>query len=180
VLATTGLSTRKLPRASRAGRLAAVESAVAPKVKEVAEAIEDMGGSATTARAAPAVFAELNRGQIDKLQRRADVVAIYGQQDTRTLLDDAATTLRAHNVWPFRTGVGTRVAVNEGRGVSDTNPFLNNATHPVAFYCSTSSVSCPQGKNLQVNNAHASQVAGVCQHAPSASRDRTVRSADLE
>jgi hypothetical protein len=155
------LSTRKLPRTSPARRLDAVESAVAPKVQEVVEAIEDMGGSATTARAAPAVFAELNRGQIDKLQRRADVVAIYGQQDTRTLLDDAATTLRAHNVWPSNTGAGTRVAVNEGGGVSDTNPFLNNATHPVAFYCSSSSVTCPKGKNLQVDNAHASQVAGV-------------------
>jgi Subtilase family len=154
------LSTRALPRASQDRRLDAVESAVAPSVEKVAKAIKDMGSPVTTPRAAPAVFAELNRGQINKLQRRSDVVAIYGPQDYRTHGDDAATTLRTHKVWPFNKGVGTRIAVNEPGGVSDTNPFLNNATHPVVFYCSSASVRCVHGKNLQFRGGHASRVAG--------------------
>ena len=50
--------------------------------------------------------------------------------------------------------------MNEPGGVSDTNPFLNNATHPVVFYCSSASVRCPRGKNTEVDDAHASRVAG--------------------
>lgn len=160
---------RSSARSTPSQRLAAVEAAVTPAVRRVADAIARMGGSATTARAAPAVFAELNRGQIEALARRADVATIYGPEEYTLLLDDAGTTLKAYWVWGGgytglwgggNTGAGTRVAVNEPGGVSDTNPFLNNATHPVVFYCSFPSVRCPRGKNTELDNAHASRVAG--------------------
>jgi hypothetical protein len=159
---------RRTPRsaasATPAVRLAAVERALAPLLQEVADAIKGAGGSATTPRAAPLVFAKLTRHQIRAVEHHPDVAMIYGPEKYTLFQDDASTTLRANSVWATgNTGAGVRVAVHEPGGVSDTNPLLRiNNIDRVIHWCATQSVpDCPKGKNEADTFAHASRVAGA-------------------
>jgi hypothetical protein len=150
---------------SIAAHLAAVEASVAPARQAVVDAIKQLGEGAATSQYAPAVSAELNRGQIMSLQRRSDVDTIYGPEDYKVFQDDSATTERANPIWAIgNTGFGdtVRPAVHEPDGVSDVNPFLSNLSHPVIFYCSVILPGiCSNGKALSLFNGHASRVAGA-------------------
>src|SRR6266542_1507010 len=149
---------------SEAEHLAAIQASVAPARRAVVDALSQMGAEATTPIYAPAVFATLNKGQIQRLQRRSDVDAIYGPENYTLFQDDSSTTERVNPIWAngnLGFGTSSRPAVHEPDGVSDVNPFLNNASHPVIFYCSSFNVICPNGKNLGGGGGHASRVAGA-------------------
>jgi Subtilase family len=149
---------------SLADHLAAVEASVAPARQAVVDGIRQLGGRATTPQYAPTVSAELNKGQIMSLARRSDVDTIYGPEKYRLFQDDSATTERANSIWATGNlgfGTSSRPAVHEPDGVSDTNPFLSNASHPVLFYCSSVMAGCPNGKALSTFGGHASRVAGA-------------------
>ena len=115
----------------------------------------------------PVVFATLSAGQIKQIERRADVLTIYGPSENANFQDDSATTERANTIWAngnLGFGVSSRPVVHESDGVSDTNPYLNNASHPVIFWCSSVTPTCPNGKNFITSGpgiAHASKVAGA-------------------
>lgn len=148
-------------------RLEQVQEYMAPRRQGVVDALSRMGVTPSVPVYAPAVFARLNNGQIEQLARRSDVATIYGPEQYGPFADDAGTTERVWPVWSSgnlgrgRSGnLGTteiRPVVHEGDGVSDGNPYLNNATHGVFFWCPSVSSSCPSGKNI---HDHPTIVAG--------------------
>jgi len=149
-------------------RLQQVRQFMAPYREGVLGALARMGVPAHAPQYAPAVFAELTPGQIRSIAARADVDVVYGSANYSLANDDATTTERAHRVWAAGNlgfGTSSRPVVHEPDGVSDYNPYLNNTSHPVVFWCSAISSRCPAGKNIftPANPAgtHASSVAGV-------------------
>jgi hypothetical protein len=137
---------------------------MAPKRQGVIDALRRMGVEPRAPQYSPAVFAQLTRGQIQRLARRSDVGAVYGQERYVVFADDAATTERIYNVWNAGNlgfGTSSRPVVHEPGGVADFNPFLNNANHPVIFYCASTNVLCPAGKNIASGGGHATSVAGM-------------------
>jgi subtilisin family serine protease len=141
--------------------LDAVQGHMAAQRRGVLNALTRMGVQAHEPLYAPAVFANLNRGQIQALSHHPDVSTIYGPEEYGRFQGDAATTERAYRVWAagnLGAGLSSRPVVHEDDGVADFNPFLNNLTHPVIFWCSTPSGSCSVGKNI---DDHASEVAGI-------------------
>jgi hypothetical protein len=110
--------------------LPALAARVRASQQPAVEAARALGGTIALADLVPAVFAELNAGQINALARHPAVVAIdyIPQQYTRSI-DDAATSNRYPFVWSTTTGAGTKIAVHEHDGVDNANPFLNNPTH---------------------------------------------------
>ena len=163
------LKTGELPRGRSGGtlqqHLASVKAAVAPVRQSVLDGLAKMGVTGRTSEYAPAVFANLNAGQITKLQNDPHVATIYGQAKYRLAQDDSATTERINPPWlGGRLGFSTssRPAVHEPDGVSDFNPDLNNGRHPVVFYCSAINTICPAGKQItSPYGGHASRVAGA-------------------
>jgi Subtilase family len=145
--------------------LAAVEGYIAAGRQGVLDELGQLGVQASVPRFGPAVFASLTPGQIRKLAHNPDVSTIYGPTENTTFQDDAATTERANFVWAIGNkgfGTSSRPAVHEDDGVSDINPFLNNATHPVIYYCSAIILpNCPLGKATNLEGGHASRVAGA-------------------
>jgi hypothetical protein len=144
--------------------LSAVESYMASRRQSVLNDLAQLGVHADVPRYAPAVFASLNPGQIRRIARNPDVATVYGPTDNTVFQDDAATTERANSIWAAgNLGFGTSVrpAVHEDDGVSDFNPFLNNASHPVIYYCSSFNIICPSGKAINLEGGHASRVAGA-------------------
>lgn len=144
-----------------AGQLEDVRLLVAPIRQRVMEDLTRMGVQAQEPRFAPAVFANLNRGQIERISHHPDVDVIYGTEQYKNFEDDAATTERAHRVWAggnFGFSTSSRPVVHEDDGISDYNPYLSNANHPVIFYCSDLSSACSVGKNI---GEHASFVSGI-------------------
>jgi hypothetical protein len=127
----------------------------------VVEAVRALPAAMREAQYAPVVFASLTRGEIEQLSVRADVDAIYGPEESTTFQDDAATSLRVHPThYAGNLGAGgsARPVVHESDGVADSNPFLDNATHDVLYFCSVVDSTCNLGKNI---GSHASEVAGV-------------------
>jgi hypothetical protein len=160
------------PAISRGGsldaRLDAVQRFVSPYQQRVLKALAQMGASGRAPQYGPAVFADLTPGQIRSIAKRADVDVVYGSTNYSLANDDATTTERANNVWAAGNlgfGTSSRPVIHEPDGVSNYNPYLNNSSHPVIFYCSTVSSACPLGKNVFVPSnpagTHASSVAGV-------------------
>jgi hypothetical protein len=144
-------------------QLTALEQHLAPQLQDMAKAVGRTGATAQTARFAPAVFAKLNRGQLQKLANDPSIDTIYSVEEHQMFEDDAATTERAYRVWQlgnFGAGASSRPVVHEPDGIADFNPYLNNATHPVVFWCSDVDLAgrCPSAKNIQ---DHASEVSGV-------------------
>jgi hypothetical protein len=129
-----------------------VKDYMAPKRQGVVGALAQMGVQAAVPVYAPAVFADLNRGQVQKLARRSDVAALYGPEQTGLSADDAVTTERGWLPWNLGTfgqsDSQIRPVVHEEDGINDGNPFVNNATHGVYFWCGAVATYCPQGKNL--------------------------------
>lgn len=145
-----------------------VEQAVSPVRNNVLGAARQAAGAgrAQAAKYGPVVFADLTPGQIRAIAKRQDVSMVYGQTQYSLDNDDAATAEGAHQVWQqgnLGFGSASRPVVHEPDGVSDYHPRLNNANHPVVFWCSSVSPTCPQGKqiNTPAFGTHASQVAGV-------------------
>jgi hypothetical protein len=145
-----------------------VERAVTPVRDRVLGAVRQAAGAgkAQAAKYGPVVFADLTPGQIRAIAKRQDVSMVYGQTQYSLANDDGATTEAAHVSWQqgnLGFGTSSRPVVHEPDGVSDYHPNLNNANHPVVFWCSSSSPTCPQGKqiNTPAFGTHASQVAGV-------------------
>lgn len=158
--------------ATRGGNIAASLQAVhelsSRHQQPVLNAVSRMGAAARAPQYAPAVFAELTPAQIRSVAARSDVSMVYGSTDYSLANDDATTTERANNVWAagnLGAGTSSRPVIHEPDGVSDYNPYLNNLSHPVVFYCSTTNSRCPQGKNIFIPSnpagTHASSVAGV-------------------
>jgi hypothetical protein len=146
------------------GDLSAVESYMAPRRQSVLNQLAQLGVQADVPRYAPAVFTSLTPGQIRRIAQNPDVATIYGPAEYTHFQDDAATTERANWIWAIGNlgfGTSSRPAVHEPDGVSDTNPFLNNASHPVIYYCSAIIAGCPSGKNTGAFGGHASRVAGA-------------------
>jgi len=144
--------------------LAAVEGYIASGRQGVLDELGQLGVQASVPRYGPAVFASLTPGQIRRLAHNPDVSTIYGPTDYTVFQDDAGTTERAFSIWASGNlgfGTSSRPAVHEPDGVSDINPFLNNATHPVIYYCSSINALCPVGKNTGGGGGHASRVAGA-------------------
>jgi hypothetical protein len=148
-------------QAAIGAQLDRVQSYMAPKRQGVVNALAQMGVQADTPVYGPAVFADLTPAQIRRIAPRADVATIYGQEPTGPSSDDAATTHRAYVAWQRGIlGVSDsmiRPVVHEENGISDTNPFLNNGTHGVYFWCAAVATYCPSGKNI---TDHPSVVAG--------------------
>ena len=132
------------------------------KVREgVVKAIAKMNARAIEPQYSPVVFADLNRGQIQRLSKRNDISMIYGPQEYTKFEDDATTTQRAfptHYGQNFGDSNAARPVIHEDDGVADFNPYLDNDTHPVIYWCSNVTTQCPSGKNI---GNHATEVAGV-------------------
>lgn len=147
--------------------LATLEQSMTANRAGVVNAISKLGAQARVPKYAPAVFAHLTPKQISLLSRRADVSTIYyGAEQYGTFSDKATTTLRTWPVWQASNfgnlGLGmVRPVVHEAAGISDTNPFLNNGTHAVLFWCTPGQLLCPAGKNNTGGNIHATWVAGT-------------------
>jgi len=147
--------------------LATLEAAMAPKRRGVTRELARMGVPAHEPTYSPVVFANLNPGQIRKIEQHPDVLTIYGADQNGLFQDDSATTERANTIWALGNlgfSTSSRPVIHEDDGVSNTNPFLNNAMHPVIFFCSDVSTNCPKGKNFITSGpgiAHASKVAGA-------------------
>ncbi len=144
-------------------QLSAVEQYLAPRLRGVVDALTRMGAQAHAPRYSPAVFATLNRGQIQAISRNPAVDTVYMVDENTLFQDDAATTERAYRVWQLGNlgaGASSRPVVHEDDGIFDLNPYLNNVAHPVIFWCSDLDLAarCPSGKNI---GNHASEVAGV-------------------
>ena len=157
------VSDEELPGAYSA-YLAAVQQYMAGKTQGVLNELRGAGAASRAPKYGPAVFAKLNPGQLRRLSKHPDVAAIYGQADFTTFSDDAATTLRSHRVWAganLGAGASSRPAVHEPGGVADGNIYLNNATHPVLFWCSDPNAMCTVGKNTGSGGGHATMVAGM-------------------
>jgi hypothetical protein len=123
------------------------------------DTVKTMDPNASTGTYSPTVFATLTPGQIRRLEKHPGVGTLYAQDRNRQMLDDSATTSRSYRVWAGgNLGAGTRFAVHEDDGISDSNPYLNNATHPVIFFCAAVNSLCPLGKNIA---DHATVVAGI-------------------
>jgi len=116
----------------------------------LANEIKSRGYEGRASEIAPMVFAELTKAEIEELSARADVDSIdllveggpegymekslSGGPDALT----GRNTVKADVVESRGiTGDGYKYGVVEGDGVSDANPYLNNATHSVWFYNST-------------------------------------------
>jgi len=162
------LKTGELPRgrngATLQQHLADVKAAAAPVRQSVVDQLAQMGVTARTPEYAPAVFAKLTAGQIIKIERNPNVATVYGQANYQLYQDDSGTTERVNPVWlsgNLGFGTSSRPAVHEPDGVSDFNPDLNNARHPVIFYCSSINALCPGGKQISLYGGHASRVAGA-------------------
>lgn len=129
-----------------------VQRHVAPKRKGVVGALARMGVKADVPVYAPAVFAKLNRGQVQKLARRSDVAALYGQERSGPAADDAVTTERGWVPWNLgnlgQSSSQIRPVVHEENGINDGNPFVNNQTHGVFYWCPAVATYCPQGRNV--------------------------------
>jgi len=147
--------------------LASLEAAMAPKRRGVTRELARMGVPAHEPTYSPVVFANLNPGQIRKIEQHPDVLTIYGADQNGRFQDDSATTERANTIWALGNlgfSTSSRPVIHEDDGVSNTNPFLNNLAHPVIFFCSDVSTNCPKGKNFITSGpgiAHASKVAGA-------------------
>lgn len=147
--------------------LQAVERATLANRAGVLDVVRKAGGrAASAAQYAPVVFAELTPGQLRRVVRDARIDTVYAQTDYSTMNDDGTTTEGAQLVWQtgnLGAGTSSRPVVHEPDGVSDYNPWLANATHPVLFWCSSVSAACPAGKqiNTPAFGTHASEVAGV-------------------
>lgn len=150
---------------SVAEQLQAVDVATTPTKDAVVAAVQKVQG--TNVRAAqygPVVFADLTPVQVRSLTNRGDIVAIYPQTQYRLFNDDATSTERAYLTWSagnLGAGASSKPVIHEPDGVSDYNPYLSNATHPVVFWCSSVSAACPVGKSIVSAGDHASEVAGV-------------------
>jgi subtilase family protein/pre-peptidase len=133
-------------------RLDDIAAYMAPKRQGVIKDLQQMGVPAIEPLYGPAVFAQLTAAQVRKLARRSDVAALYGPEQYGPLADDAGTTERVSPVWALgnlgQLAGNIRPVVHEGEGVSDGNPLLNNATHPVIYWCSSPTSYCPSGKNI--------------------------------
>jgi hypothetical protein len=144
--------------------LSATEGHMSPMRQHVLHSLAKLGIRAEVPRYAPAVFASLTPGQIRQIARDPGVSTIYGPASYSLVQDDAATTEEANSIWAAGNlgfGTSSRPAVNEPDGVSDANPYLNNASHPVIYYCSATNATCPSGKNTTSSGGHASRVAGA-------------------
>ncbi len=142
-------------------RLATVKQQTAPGKRAVIDRLAALGARARSAEYAPLVFTSLNRAQLAAIAQLPDVVAIYGPESRRLTLDDAGTTARVYRAWStgnLGSSAASRPVVHEPDGVADFNRYLNNATHPVVFWCPEASSFCTSGKNV---GDHASAVAGV-------------------
>lgn len=158
------------PPLSKQGGLRAhlqrVERFMADQNADVLRAVRRHDRSSQAAQYGPVVFADLTPGQIRAVARRGDVDTVYGTTAYEVMGDDAATTERAHSVWQAGNlgfGNSSRPVVHEPDGVSDYNPYLDNTSHPVTFWCSNVNSRCPAGKqiNTPAFGTHASNVAGV-------------------
>jgi hypothetical protein len=144
--------------------LGKVRKYMAPKRQGVVGALARAGVRAEEPLYAPIVFANLNREQVENLARRSDVAALYGPEQSVLAIDSAVTTDRGWMPWVRgnlgQSGSLIRPVVHEEDGVSDGNPYLNNETHGVYYWCTfnpSPNTYCPQGKNV---DDHASIVAG--------------------
>jgi hypothetical protein len=150
-------------------RVAELRALSASSRQKVVDALARMGVQAEQADFSPVVFAKLTPGQIRRIANHPDVVTVYGQEQYTFFGDDASTTQRAFQVWKNgNTGrnVAARVVVHEPDGVDERNPYLNNLTHPVMYWCPRSwgsSDLCNVGKNYDNpgDGSHATRVAGV-------------------
>jgi hypothetical protein len=154
--------------------LQAVEQHYSPRRQAVLDAVLRLDPSADAPRFGPVVFATLTSGQIRSIARRTDVAAIYGPSNDRDYNDDATTTERAYRAWqqgnlgrPAGSVSTTRPVIHERQGIADFNTLLNNATHPVVYWCSqTDGAHCNKGKNVADpaspgSQGHATMTAGV-------------------
>jgi subtilase family protein len=151
--------------ATPSSALAATEQASAATKQSISDALQRAGVSdVQQAQASPFVFASVNLAQLRQLERRSDVLAVYGDSAYTASQDDSATTERANAIWAAGNlgfGTSSRPAVHEPDAVSDANPFLSNGTHPVIYYCAAVNPICPSGKNIGSGGGHASRVAGA-------------------
>lgn len=149
----------------RTEQLSTVRDFMRGKRRGVVNEVARIGGQPVEPDFAPAVFATLNRGQIERLARNGDVNMIYGSTENARFQDDAATTERAYPVWQAGNlgfSTSSRPIIHEDDGVAEFNPYLGNANHAVVFWCSAVNATCPNGKgNTGAGNAHASEVAGA-------------------
>lgn len=146
-----------------AARINQLREQTAPKRQSVVDALARMGVIASQADFSPVVFAELTAAQIRTIEKHPNVVTVYGQAEYTLFSDKASTTQRAYSVWlAGNTGrnVSARIVVHEPDGVADTNPYLNNLSHPVTYWCPRywAGTDCSIGKNY---GSHATEVAGV-------------------
>ncbi len=160
VIAQTALSTH----------LTGLEFDMQAKKQDALKVIRRMDANVRDSRYSPAIFANLTPAQIRVLAKRSDVAQLYSGAESYTLYnDDSSTTLRLQPVWVSgnfgNLGAGmVRPVVHEPDGIADFNPFLNNASHSVIFWCTPGEIGCPLGKNnvgSATDQQHATWVAGV-------------------
>lgn len=150
--------------------LASLEYNMTSKRQGILKTLTRMSANVRYSKYGPAVFANLTPKQIRDIAKRTDVDTIYsGQENYKLFGDDASTTQRVYPVWASgnlgQLGAGmVRPVVHESDGVYDANPFLNNGTHAVIFWCTPGQPGCPLGKNnvgSTSDKQHATWVAGV-------------------
>ena len=148
-------------QAALSAHLQALEAYMAAKRQGVLDTLARMKVPGHAPRYAPAVFANLTRGQIEAIARHPDVGTVYGPEEYTRFEDDASTTERTYRVWAagnLGAGTSSRPVIHEDDGIADFNQFLNNLTHPVIYWCSSPNASCSVGKNI---GDHASEVGGI-------------------
>jgi serine protease AprX len=145
-----------------------VSQFMAPQRQGVVDDLTRLGAQPLVPMYAPAVFATLNRAQINAIAQRADVSFIYGPDENTHNNDDSGTTEEAFPVWMSGNlgfGMTSRPVIHEDDGVASFNPYLNNASHPVILWCAAiNSFGCNLGANVTSAgnpSGHATEVAGV-------------------
>jgi subtilisin family serine protease len=119
----------------RAAELAEVKARHLQNAQGVISRLQLLGYAGEPDELSPLVFVKLPPEAIHEIAKHPDVVVIYGAIAAQPRIDYATTTERTPFIWQRgNTGSGVKVAVHEGRGVMDGNPYLHNDIHAVTHW----------------------------------------------
>lgn len=119
----------------RVAELAGVKASHLQNAQGVLSRLQALGVAGKADDLSPLVFGTLSPQTIQEVAKHPGVVAIYGAIVAQPRIDYATTTERTPFVWQRgNTGSGMKVAVHEGRGVMDGNPYLHNDIHAVTHW----------------------------------------------
>ena len=115
----------------------------------IIEAMKKMGVNIAYASIySPLIYAELNKKEIEDLEKREDVEIIDKEGIAKPEINSAIPTIKANLVWPFVTGSGVKVAVVEDDGIAFANPYLRDGIYYKPY-------------DPYMDNTHATMVAGI-------------------